>query len=528
MVKKKYFRKKTKECKEKTSSFLKNNKVFTLIFILTTIFFVYENITAVSWDLSVFNLNAQQMFSESTYYEVGRPPLASLIIGIYGLFFNWAASEALYVLTVAILFAYAIYSLSKTLNFEPAVLYAFSMNFYVLNKALSVGTELLSLALLTIAVNMILRNNSFSGLFLGLVALTRYTGLVLFPLAIFHYNIKKIITSLVLFGAVILSWLIYNFIIFGNMFESIANQYMLNVINRQDLVSPANPLHFLEVLNLLTPFFILGLGVVLTILVKKTVLVLKTKDLERRKNNLKNLLVEKKAELVVLVIAIYVTYSYLTTPLKISRYLFFLVLPGIYFSYLGLKSLLEKYKLEKYAVKVSLVIFLTSLLIFLTFFAGFEKPDKYEEGISLLDEYNLNECYVESNAWPIINQLGKQASPPPRQEYVEDSIEEGKLLLLFKDSREPDYVQDKEFINNLPVIHENKDLYLIGKESCKAEEPYHKSYIEQFNQHMLKANGYEINTNPCFIIFKDKLFLEQACNLLNNKGFKKDENRAIN
>ena len=515
-----------KELKNKITNFIIENKIFVILFILSTTYFIVEQFFNLSWDLSVFTLNAQYLFAESLYFEVGRPPLPSVIIGLYGMIFNWATAQVLYKITVSTLFAFSIYKLAKTIKFNPAVLYALSLNVYVLLRGLSVGTELLSLSLLTLTVVMILKNNALSGIFLGLTALTRYTALAMFPFLIFHFKTNKIIKSLILFSIVVGSWLLYNLFKFGNMFESIANQYFLNVINRQYMVSPPNIIHFIEVFNVLTPFFLIGFIASIIILTKKTINVLKNKKKSRTKS-FKKLFNENKTDIIMLLLTFYVTYNYLTTPLKISRYLFFLVLPGIYFSYKGLNNLLKKYGLQKYLLTSSLIILAISTLILSSFFIYFESADPYEKSIEVLDQFNLTNCYVESNVWPLISYLGKQAAPSPRQSFVNESIDDGKILLLFKTAREPEYASDPEFINQFPVIYEDYSIYVVGKKDCKPEEPFHKSYAQQFNEFIYKREGYEVNTNPCFLLFRNHELLEKTCNLLNLNGFTIDENRAI-
>ena len=510
------YREKTKEF----LNFLENNKLFLAIFIITTTYFVYENIISLSWDFSVYILNAKYYFAESTYFEVGRPPIASLIMGILGIIIGWRLAEILFVIITATLFAYAIYKLSQTLKFDPATLYALSMNTFVITYALAVGTELLSLAFLIIATTMIIKNNATSGIFLGISALARYNALGMFPMLLFHFNTKKIIKSLILFGIVIASWLTYNYFAFGNAFESIANLYSMNIINRQDIAQPFNIMHIIKSINILMPLFLIGLFKVIINTTKDIIKHNKTKKIIQEIKN-------KKTELLMLAILIYTIYNYATTPLKIARYLFFITLPIIYFSYIGLETIIQKVKNKKIIQRtIATTLFIISMIAILTIAQPYyDEPRPYEETKTILEELNLTNCYIESNIYPQLNYLEITSAVFPRQELIERNIDDGSIMVFFKSAGEPEYVRDEEFMKSLPIIKENERLYIIGKEKCAQKEPYTRSYLQEIYDYVLKQHDYEININPCFIMFQKYSILEKTCNFAHGKGFKIDENR---
>ena len=506
--------------------FIKKNKIFIILFLISTTYFVHENVTTTSWDLNVFVLNAQSIFTEGTYLEVGRPPLPSIILGILGMLFGWIASEIIFVIITSALFAYAIHKLSQTLKFNPTVFYALTLNIYVFTHGLTVGTEILSLSLLIMAMVLIIKNNALSGLFIALTGLTRYNALILFPLSLFHFKYKKIITSLIIFGLTITAWLTYNYIVYGNMFESIANQYALNVISRAHFDQPIQIMHFVQAINILIPFFIYGIIIKIKQLIKDA----KTKKKQKQSlwKKIKEYAEDKKPEILMIIILLYTIINYATTPLKIPRYLFFIVLPATYFAYIGLRDIIQRInKNKKTLLTIALIIFTISLASMIIFQPYRERITTYERSTQILEELNVSHCQLNSNVWPHMSYLGIPTSPAPKQELVKQRIEEGHIIHLFKTVGDPDYVFDEEYMQTLPILHEDQQIYIIGKEDCKEAEPVIHKYLEEIKESTTKNHGYEPNTNPCFIMFRNQGFMERTCNFIHGEGFTQDQNRRL-
>jgi Gpi18-like mannosyltransferase len=77
-----------------------------------------------------------------------------------------------------VIFLAGVYLLTKELKLNTFVVYAMIFTPFMLSYAMFTGTELLFLALILFAIYFIVKNSFWAGFFLGLSALTRYTGIV--------------------------------------------------------------------------------------------------------------------------------------------------------------------------------------------------------------------------------------------------------------------------------------------------------------------------------------------------------------
>jgi hypothetical protein len=59
--------------------------VVTFAFLTSTAFFLWQHTTGVGWDFAAYSLNARYWFQGGTYFQALRPPLAPLLIGLFGL-----------------------------------------------------------------------------------------------------------------------------------------------------------------------------------------------------------------------------------------------------------------------------------------------------------------------------------------------------------------------------------------------------------------------------------------------------------
>ena len=200
--------------KEPRASILYDKKML-ILFILATAYFLFQHHAALSWDFSSYVENAKYLFSGGTYFEPLRPPLMPFILGILSIF-GFSIAEYMYIILASALFMYSSAKLAETLDFDKVAFYAVSLNAYVLISGLYNGTELLSVALLELSIAAIIKKEEISGFYLALSALSRYTGLALFPLLIFLGNPKKIVKSIILFSIPLSIWFLYNYIKFGN------------------------------------------------------------------------------------------------------------------------------------------------------------------------------------------------------------------------------------------------------------------------------------------------------------------------
>ncbi len=507
------------------------DKKILIMFTLATAYFLFQHYISLSWDFASYVENAKYSVSDGTYFEPLRPPLMPFILGLLSIF-GFRMAEFIYILLASVLFMHSSQRLAESLNFDKVAFYALSLTPYILVNGLYNGTELLSIAFLELSIAMLIRQKSISGFYLGLSALSRYTGLALFPLLFMIGNVKKITKAFILFGTPLGIWFIYNYLKWGNFFTSIADQYANNILYREYLISPVEPVHFLIVLNIFAPFFILGLGIEIYRFIKY---------IYNQKDNIitgiRSTFDDKKAELIMFAILIFSILSYSNIPIKDSRYLFTLTLPAIYYSYIGLRHLANKIK--RPITTVAIIMFLLSFSAIIgseiatteqlpirPITPYYDTPDKYLDSIDILKDKGLDSCSVMSNAWVLMNYLGQTSKDFPRQEFVKEELDRGEIIIMFYSVGEPEYVRDKEFMDSLPTIHKTQEYIILGKEtSCLPQEVVDSSYLEKLDDIIYKMQGTDINTNPCIILFGRKPLLEKSCNLINFNGFRLDENR---
>ncbi|NOQ55173.1 MAG: hypothetical protein GQ477_00020 [Nanohaloarchaea archaeon] len=507
------------------------DKKILIIFTLATAYFLFQHYMSLSWDFASYVENARYWFSDGSYLEPLRPPLMPFILGILSII-GFRAAEFTYIIIASALFMHSSQKLADSLNFDKVAFYALSLTPYILINGLYNGTELLSIAFLELSIAMMIKQRPISGFYLGLSALSRYTGLALFPLLFMIGNIKKIAGSLILFGIPLGLWFIYNYLKWGNFFTSIADQYANNILYREYLIRPVEPIHFLIALNIFAPFFIIGLGLEIY---RSAKYIYSKKD--SMIAGIKTAFEEKKAELIMFAILVFAVISYSNIPIKDSRYLFTLTLPAIYYSYIGIRYLADKIK--RPIATIAIILFILSFsLVFVSEVAKigslpitpitlhYDSPEKYLDSIEILKDKSLDNCSVMSNAWVLMNYLGQTSKDFPRQQFVEDELDGGEIMVLFYSIGEPEYVQDKEFIKSLPTIHKTKEYIILGKEtSCLQQEIVDSSYLEKLDDILYRIDGTDINTNPCIILFGRRPLLEKSCNLVNFNGFRLDENR---
>ncbi|MGM5488837.1 MAG: hypothetical protein ACQESG_07860 [Nanobdellota archaeon] len=498
---------------------IRRNRVLLILFVISTSFFVYQHSIALSWDFNAYVLNAQYWFADGMYFEPLRPPLMPVLLGMFS-FFGWRAAEYIFIILTSFLFMYSSARLARSIGFDAAAFYALSLNGYVLMVGLINGTELLSLVFLELSIAYLIERKAVSGFFLGLSAVARYTGLALFPMLFLHLRVKRVLGSMLLFGGVLFFWFAYNLYAFGNLFTSIADQYANNILYRQYLMQPVELSHFLKAQNILIPFFLIGLGVVLYYLF--------TGMREYGLKSLVCLVKEKKVEIVMLFLLSYSLYSYANIPLKDTRYLFTLVLPTLYFSYIGLGQVLRRLRVGSHMRVVCLLIFVASLLFVVLEVPdkGYETPEVYTAAIDTLDDLNRSSCSVMSNSWVMLNYLGRASVPSPWTELVEQRIEAGQLIVLFRHVGEPAYLYNESFIHSLPILYADERYVILGR-GCSPIKAFDASYLEQLNRVIVEMRGHHINQNPCFVLFHDHTLLERSCNLMNLNGFTRDEYRRM-
>lgn len=484
---------------KKITDFLFKNKLAIILFFLSTSFFIYQHATNLSWDFASYSLNSQYVLNQGDYYEHYRPPLMTFTLSLLSMF-TLPVAEYLFIILTSLLFCYTSTKLGSFFNMNKELFYLFSLSPFVLLHGLINGTELLSLALLELFLIFTIKEKSYAGLFLGLAALTRYNFIIFIILIFINKDIKKIIKNALFFALPFIPWLVYSFYKTGNIFTSFADLYAIGFKFREYINLQIGILDFIWVSGFLILFAFIGVMLYL-----------------------KNIKERTKISAIMLTIAVLTLYQFYTTPLKVVRYLFPLVLPLAYFSVLGIQLIKKK---SQKAFVISLIILLLSYTSIIPSLAISTSKEDYQDAISKLNELNIKECRIFSNEWVMLNYLGKPTEIFPRKELLQKRISEGSFIMLFYKTPEPEWAKDKNFLKQFPVFYESKDFIILGKnEKCNPEEVMDKTYVELTSREVNEIYNYTINTNPCFTLFDKNRLIEKTCNFVNSNGFKVDENR---
>lgn len=442
-------------------AFRKNHLIYFL-FIFSTLFFIYQHTTGLSWDFTAYVLNARYWFADGFYFEWLRPPLVPLTISALSIF-GWLSAEYLYIIFVSLIFMVSSLKLAEKINFNKTAFYALLLTPFVLNVGLSVGTELLSLSLLQFFVLFLLKKKEiFSGASLSLLCLTHYTSIIFAPLLLFQKDFKKILISIIFFILFFSPWLAYNWYAKGSPLTSIADSYALNVKFREEYIfMPFNFFHLISIIGYYFPFLILGIY------------------FRARKKF-------RATDLIMILVLILVLFSYARIPLKSSRFLFLSILASVYFTMFAIKRL-------KYFKTITLLFISINFILAYFIFIPLDSTN-YKDLIPKLEG-----CMAESNAWLYFNYHGKPTATYPRKEMVSREIEKGNRVVLYRHIFEPEYIFEEEFLAQFQIIENTTEYIILGDpEKCAPEHAIDETYLEQ-----LKKYGVEVSA--CEAIFPKSL-----------------------
>ena len=368
--------------------------------------------------------------------------------------FGWKAAEYLYIIFVSTVFTYATIKFAETMHVKKELFYAFMLNPFVLIMGLNVGTELIALALLELFIISIVKKTIKSGIWFGLMALTRYNFVLFFPLLLFLRSFKHITLAIILMVSLFLPWFAYNYYASDNMLTSIGNSYALNVKFRDYLNEAPHMVDILIVGNYLIVFGLLG--------------------------------IYKKNNIIMFLTLLIVLSLYVITPVKEARYLFPFILPLSYFTYYTIQKA-DVYKIIMLNIFIMVALFLLM-------------PIEY---FVLMNEKNYPvyqaECMTTSNLWVYLNYHGVPSYPEIRKEEYKNYIEDGYRIVLYK------YVHNKPNVVRYPVIEENEFFVVIGKnETCKEFENVTEPYLIRLNRTISRLKNKSIETDPCVILIKNR------------------------
>jgi hypothetical protein len=407
-------------------------KWVVLIFFISSTFLIFQHSTGLSWDFSVYVSGAKWFVGDEVYIELARPPLTSIIIASLGPF-GWQAAEYLYIVVAVILSVGGSYILYRRRGLPFAFIPLLIINSYFLNTATSVGTEAMAMASLIMAIALFPK--SISGAFFSMSFMSRYPMFIFAPIFLLLADIrkpKKWLTQIIAFGIVALitvaPWLLWNYIHTGDPLFSMVDSYTHNVTARSYLKIPPSIDHFLVVSNILTLLFAIGLVI------------------SMRKPS--------KLELIFLAVLFLNIFSYVNTPHKEPRYLFFVLLPVAYFS---------ARTSELIGNKFTLLVTIVSLLIAALFFQSLTPLETFSGTLDFLEG---KDCALYSNTWVFFDYYGIITPPIPPPNITESYLSEGRLFAIHKYVYEPDFVLDSEFIESHNILYNDSYFYIIGNESC--------------------------------------------------------------
>ncbi len=477
----------------KMRSFVGNNSILVILFLVSTTFFLVQHHTSLSWDFSSYVLNAKCFFYHGMYCETQRSPLASFLLAPF--VFLGSFGEYLYIVLISLLFLYASVRsadvlfekkrvLSSDLQLYRLIFYFFSISTFTLLLGLKEGTELLTLSLLELALVQILIQKN-AGLYLGLAFLARYSSLIFIPFLLIHPKIKGMLKNLGSFALIIFPWFLWNFIRYGNWFTGFIDGYAQNIALRQ-VITPVTLKDILAVTGYFTLPVLIGIGIACY-----SIATMKRSSLK-----------ENMPTFLVVLFLLILLWNYSTIPTKFPRYLFNLTLPIAFFSMLAVITLLRHIRFYVSGMKILiLTLFVMSVIAAGTTLA---KETKYalpfEEAAKDIRALGLEDCEILSPHWvPVTYYTGNVY--PLRDSAVSQAIEQNKTILIFHQETTPDDSFTAEDLKQLPILKQTSGYILYAKPDiqsfCSKKYLYNQPYVSD-HCHIIAQKLTQFLQNPSY------------------------------
>jgi len=482
--------------------FTRENKFSSILFILATLFFIYQHYTYLSWDFSAYTLNAKYLFSNGTYFETQRPPLASFIMGIF--IFLGKFTEYLFIIIVSFLFFYSSIKSADILlknkkkdedkEFTRFIFYFFSLSIFILLLGLKEGTELLTLALLELFIINFVKGKIF-GFYLGLAVLARYQMIIFVPLLILNKDYRKIIKNIAAFIVIIFPWFLWNFITYGNWFSSFIDGYAQNVILRENRFMPFAISDVIKAggIYLITSLF--GIGISIMNMTKKSV----------------NWWGENKINVLILLVSAIIIYSYYIISFKFARYLFNLALPIAFFSSFFIITLLNKAEnLTHHKKKFYIILFFIALITIAsaTSITYLERNamDKFYNAAQDIKKLNIENCEILSPHWVPVTYFTENVYPP-KENNINDVINNKKIILLFSEKTIDDAFTEED-LKKLKDLYKTEDYTFYAPSNltkdCSQKKtfalPFVSNHCQFMSQKFTKLKLKDLTQKVCEII----------------------------
>jgi hypothetical protein len=292
---------------------------------------------------------------------------------------------------------------------------------------------------------------------------------------------------------------------------SIADIYANNVLFRGYIQQPFNFMHVNMVLNFLILFCAVGFVYVLYLILA---------DLHKTrtfKALIKFLFEKRIAEIIMLIVFFGTLYGYNNIPIKGFRYLFNLSMPVVYFSLVGINYISSKSKIPRLKFALVGAVVVLNVVSIPAVLEGYERRDIYLDSIERMESLGINDCALKSNAWVLLNYLGRTSHDYPWDRLVQHYIDEGYYILLFYKIGEPIYSRNSTFMHSFPVVYENNDYIILGNTSkCAPITTVDTTYVAAVNTTVTLLYNKSSETDACNLMFKGKI-TRKICNLINLK-----------
>ena len=457
---------------------LRGNLLVVCVFCLSTAFFLWQHSSGVSWDFTVYTLNARYIFDGGRYFEWSRPPLMPFLLDLFSIF-GWGAVGYVFIILISALYLLSSVRFSERFAVDYKVFYPLSLTPFALIYGFSVGTELLSLSMLLLFLAYF--DGICSGFFLSMAFMVRYTNIGFLPMLLLEFDLKSVVIGALVFLLTLSPWIFFNYALTGNPLTSLMDSYAMNVKFRGGVFESFSIWHVLTAVNILLPLAALGMLFQLN-----RIRGLSWKDRGH------------KQFILVIAFALITFYSYVKTPYKFDRYLFNLALPATYFSAIAVQRL--GVKIVYLLVAASFV----SLLVIPVDMIKLQDESLYEKALREV-RVDVGDCGLLSNGWVYLNKLGSTAGNAPDHRIVAKKIDEGYRILLFKHLQEPEYTFNKEFIGGLSVLKETGGYTLLGKNSsCVRVGRHDGTYIQQIDELYRDSFNESFSITAYELFFTDK------------------------
>jgi hypothetical protein len=467
-----------KSCKKIKLEYL----VLFLAFFSCTVFFFLQHSYNNGWDFMVYSLNAKYLFHHGSFFEWTRPPLTSLLIGIFSVFSfgNFIIAEYLYILFVSFLFLFSCWKFSKRYELNLCFIYLlFLTPFFLLNSVFE-GTELLSLSLVLLSIAYL--GEWKSPVFMALAVLTRYFNFVFIMFYFFNKDFKKILRDLLIFFLVLSPWLLFNYFAKGDILASYIDSYALTVKFRGYMHSSVNFYHLFSSLQYLLPLGLVGIY-------------LRFKDAFKNKK-IGGILI------IMLFIILATVVGYSNSPITVSRYLFLLLIPAVYFSY----YVFDIFRNKKMVLAALFILFFISFSISsYTLVTSERNPLDFYKRAYTFNEQLIGNCTLVSNMHILLNYQGIESEGFLNFLMFPSLIESGHRILLFKTPNDPDYSFDDSLLREFPVMNNTDRFVILGNSSlCNSSRNLDSTYLEQVNDFYQTVYRRPFNITYYELFFTDK------------------------